>query len=286
MQEFKISPSITLRDFQSLDRYFNEINKIPLIDCEEEFELSRRIRAGDRIAFEKLVGSNLRFVISVAKQYQNQGVSIGDLINEGNIGLMNAAKRFDESRGFRFISYAVWWIRQAIMFAVEEQTRIVHLPYNQVSLLSKYNKTLTKLEQRYSRQPTEDEIARDLGITTDKLRDLLRHTGAHVSLDRPIGENDEMTMLDLIKSDSSFSENAITATNVRNHILRCLNILKEKERQILMQYFGLSTLEPVPLEDIAQGINRSVEQTRRIKDKALACLRDSVAGPSLRGCLN
>jgi len=286
MQELKISQSITLRNYQSLDRYFSDINKIPLIDCDEEFELTRRIRGGDRVAFEKLVRSNLRFVVSVAKQYQNQGLSIGDLINEGNIGLMTAANRFDESRGFRFISYAVWWIRQSIIFAVEEQSRIVHLPYNQITLLSKYNKTFTKLEQRYSRQPTEDELAQDLGITIDKLRDLIQHTGTHVSLDRPLGDNAEITMLDLIKSDSSFSETAITAMGVRNYILRCLNILKDKERQILVQYFGLATLEPVPLEEIAHGINRSVEQTRRIKDKALECLRNSAVGPSLRGCLN
>jgi RNA polymerase primary sigma factor len=286
MQELTISQSITLRNYQSLDRYFNEISKIPLITPDEETELARKIRAGDKASFERLVSSNLRFVVSVAKQYQSQGLSIGDLINEGNIGLMNAARRFDETRGFKFISFAVWWIRQSIIFAIEEQTRIVHLPYNQVTLLGKYNKAYAKLEQQYSRQPTEDELASDLGLTTDKLRDLVGHTGKHISLDRPVGENSEITILDTIKSENLFSENAITSANVRNYILRCLNILKDKERQILTQYFGLITLEPMALEEIAKSINRSVEQTRRLKDKALECLRNSNVGPSLKGCLN
>lgn len=286
MKELIISQSITLRNYQSLDRYFNEINKIPLISFDEETELARKIRAGDKASFERLVSSNLRFVISVAKQYQNQGLSIGDLINEGNIGLMNAAKKFDEGRGFKFISFAVWWIRQSIIFAIEEQTRIVHLPYNQVTLLSKYNKAYAKLEQQYSRQPTEHELANDLGLTVDKLRDLVHHTGKHISLDRPVGEDPEITMLDTIKSDNLFSENAITSVNVRNYILRCLNVLKDKERQIVTQYFGLTSLEPMPLEEIAKRIDRSVEQTRRLKDKALECLRNSAVGPSLRGCLN
>jgi RNA polymerase primary sigma factor len=286
MQELTISQSITLRNYQSLDRYFNEISKIPLITPDEETELARKIRAGDKASFERLVSSNLRFVVSVAKQYQSQGLSIGDLINEGNIGLMNAARRFDETRGFKFISFAVWWIRQSIIFAIEEQTRIVHLPYNQVTLLGKYNKAYAKLEQQYSRQPTEDELASDLGLTIDKLRDLVGHTGKHISLDRPVGENSEITILDTIKSENLFSENAITSANVRNYILRCLNILKDKERQILTQYFGLITLEPMALEEIAKSINRSVEQTRRLKDKALECLRNSNVGPSLKGCLN
>ncbi|WP_426667432.1 sigma-70 family RNA polymerase sigma factor [Mucilaginibacter sp. McL0603] len=286
MKELIISQSITLRNYQSLDRYFNEINKIPLITSDEEIELARKIREGDKASFERLVSSNLRFVVSVAKQYQNQGLSIGDLINEGNIGLMNAAKKFDESRGFKFISFAVWWIRQSIIFAIEEQTRIVHLPYNQVTLLGKYNKVYAKLEQQYGRQPTEHELAADLGLTVDKLRDLVRHTGKHISLDRPVAENSEMTMLDTIKSDNLFSENAITSVNVRNYILRCLNVLKDKERQIVTQYFGLTSLEPMPLEEIAKRINRSVEQTRRLKDKALECLRNSDAGPSLKACFN
>jgi len=199
---------------------------------------------------------------------------------------MNAARRFDESRGFKFISFAVWWIRQAIIFAIEEQTRIVHLPYNQVTLLGKYNKAYAKLEQQYSRQPTEYELANDLGLTVDKLRDLVWHTGKHISLDRPVGENPEITMLDTIQSDNLFSENAITSGNVSNYILRCLHVLKDKERQILTQYFGLTTLEPMSLEEIAKKINRSVEQTRRLKDKALECLRNSDVGPSLKGCLN
>jgi RNA polymerase primary sigma factor len=286
MKELIISQSITLRNYQSLDRYFNEINKIPLITSDEEIDLARKIRNGDKASFERLVNSNLRFVVSVAKQYQNQGLSIGDLINEGNIGLMNAAKKFDESRGFKFISFAVWWIRQSIIFAIEEQTRIVHLPYNQVTLLSKYNKAYAKLEQQYSRQPTDHELATDLGLTVDKLRDLVHHTGKHISLDRPVGENPEITMLDTIKSDNLFSENAITSANVRNYILRCLNVLKDKERQILTAYFGLITPEPISLEEIAKRINRSVEQTRRLKDKALECLRNSNVGPSLKGCLN
>jgi RNA polymerase primary sigma factor len=286
MKELIISQSITLRNYQSLDRYFNEINKIPLITSDEETELARKIRGGDKTSFERLVSSNLRFVVSVAKQYQNQGLSIGDLINEGNIGLINAAKKFDETRGFKFISFAVWWIRQAIIFAIEEQTRIVHLPYNQVTLLGKYNKVYAKLEQQYSRQPTEHELANDLGLTVDKLRDLVHHTGKHISLDHPVCENSEITMLDTIKSDNLFSENAITSANVRNYILRCLNVLKDKERQIVTQYFGLSTLEPMSLEEIAKRINRSVEQTRRLKDKALECLRNSDAGPSLKACLN
>jgi RNA polymerase primary sigma factor len=286
MKELIISQSITLRNYQSLDRYFNEINKIPLITSHEETKLARKIREGDKASFDRLVSSNLRFVVSVAKQYQNQGLSIGDLINEGNIGLMNAAKKFDESRGFKFISFAVWWIRQSIIFAIEEQTRIVHLPYNQITLLGKYNKVYAKLEQQYSRQPTEHELANDLGLTVDKLRDLVHHTGKHISLDRPVSENPEITMLDTVKSDNLFSENAITSMNVRNYILHCLNVLKDKERQILTQYFGLTTLEPMPLEEIAKRIDRSVEQTRRLKDQALHCLRNSAVGPSLKACLN
>jgi RNA polymerase primary sigma factor len=286
MKELIISQSITLRNYQSLDRYFNEINKIPLITSDVETELARKIREGDKASFERLVNSNLRFVVSVAKQYQNQGLSIGDLINEGNIGLMNAAKRFDESRGFKFISFAVWWIRQAIIFAIEEQTRIVHLPYNQVTLLGKYNKAYAKLEQQYGRQPTEYELATDLGLTVDRLRDLVWHTGKHISLDRQVGEDSEITMLDTIQSDNLFSENAITSANVRNYVLRCLNMLKDRERQVLTEYFGLTTLEPMSLEAIAKRINRSVEQTRRLKDKALECLRNSDVGSSLKACLN
>jgi RNA polymerase primary sigma factor len=286
MKELIISQSITLRNYQSLDRYFNEINKIPLITFDAETELARKIQEGDKVSFERLVSSNLRFVVSVAKQYQHQGLSIGDLINEGNIGLMIAAKRFDESRGFKFISFAVWWIRQAIIFAIEEQTRIVHLPYNQVTLLGKYNKAYAKLEQLYSRQPTEHELATDLGLTVDRLRDLVWHTGKHISLDHQVGEDSEITMLDTIKSDSLFSEDAITSANVRNYVLRCLNVLKDRERQVLTEYFGLTTLEPMSLEAIAKRINRSVEQTRRLKDKALECLRNSDVGSSLKACLN
>jgi RNA polymerase primary sigma factor len=286
MRDLTISPTITIRDYQSLDRYFNDINKINLITANEEVVLAQKIRQGDQAALRQLISSNLRFVVSVAKQYQNQGLSIGDLINEGNIGLITAAKRFNENKGFKFISYAVWWIRQSIIFAIAEQTRVVHLPYSQITLMSKFNKAFARLEQQYGRKPSVAELATELETTVEKINDMIACSGKELSIDHPINADAETTLLDTLKTDESGTDRTVLNETTKAFIMQSLNTLCERESLIVRLYFGLNIMSPVPLEDIAKQIKLSTEQTRRIKDKALLRLKHSSFAPVLASCLN
>lgn len=274
MRQLKISKSITNRELGSLDKYLADIARENMVTPEEEVILAQRIKAGDDIALERLVRANLRFVVSVAKQYQNQGLSLPDLINEGNVGLIKAAQRFDETKGFKFISYAVWWIRQSILQAVAEQSRMVRLPLNQVGALSKIKKTSTRLEQLYHRQPTIKEIAEELDMPEHKVTAAMRMNAKEVSMDAPISDDDDMSLIDTLIPDGSIStdENIIRKFD-GTEIRRSMSILTDKEREIINLYFGIDVSHNYTLEEIAYRLDLTRERVRQIKDKALKKLK-------------
>jgi len=285
MRQLKITQSITNRESQSLDKYLHEICKVDLITAEEEVILARKIREGDQAALERLTKTNLRFVVSVAKQYQNQGLTLGDLINEGNLGLIKAAKRFDETKGFKFISYAVWWIRQSILQAIAEQSRIVRLPLNQVGSLSKISKAFSKLEQEYEREPSPEELADILETTVDKISDTLSNSGRHVSMDAPFVQGEENTLLDVLENHEPNTDSSLINESLSEEIKRSLSTLTEREREIIVLFFGLSTNHPLSLEEIGEKFNLTRERVRQIKDKALQRLRHTSRSKILKSYL-
>ncbi len=285
MRQLKITQSITNRESQSLDKYLHEIGKVDLITAEEEVILARKIREGDQAALERLTKTNLRFVVSVAKQYQNQGLTLGDLINEGNLGLIKAAKRFDETKGFKFISYVVWWIRQSILQAIAEQSRIVRLPLNQVGSLSKISKAFSKLEQEFEREPSPEELADILETTVDKISDTLSNSGRHVSMDAPFVQGEENTLLDVLENHEPNTDSNLINESLSEEIRRSLSTLTEREREIIVLFFGLSTNHPLSLEEIGEKFNLTRERVRQIKDKALQRLRHTSRSKILKSYL-
>ncbi|MBC7655395.1 MAG: RNA polymerase sigma factor RpoD/SigA [Oligoflexus sp.] len=285
MRQLKITQSITNRESQSLDKYLHEIGKVDLITAEEEVILAQKIREGDQAALERLTKTNLRFVVSVAKQYQNQGLTLGDLINEGNLGLIKAAKRFDETKGFKFISYAVWWIRQSILQAIAEQSRIVRLPLNQVGSLSKISKAFSRLEQEFEREPSPEELAETLETTVEKISDTLSNSGRHVSMDAPFVQGEENTLLDVLENDNPNTDSNLIDESLSEEIKRSLSTLTEREREIIVLFFGLSTNHPLSLEEIGEKFNLTRERVRQIKDKALQRLRHTSRSKILKSYL-
>jgi RNA polymerase primary sigma factor len=286
MRQLKISKQITNRESQSLDKYLQEISKVDLITAEVEVELAQRIRAGDQVALEKLTKANLRFVVSVAKQYQNNGLTLGDLINEGNLGLIKAAKRFDEKRGFKFISYAVWWIRQSIMQALAEQSRIVRLPLNRISSLTKVSKTFAELEQKFQREPSTEEVADIIGVTPEEILDSLRIAGRHVSVDAPFSQSEENSLLDVLSDvNESSPESAMIAESLIQEVQRSLGTLTKREAEVLSLYFGLNREQSLTLEEIADKFNLTRERVRQIKEKATRRLRHTAKNRTLKSYL-
>ena len=282
MRQLKITKSITNRESASLDKYLQEIGKEDLITVEEEVELAQRIRKGDQAALEKLTRANLRFVVSVAKQYQNQGLSLPDLINEGNLGLIKAAEKFDETRGFKFISYAVWWIRQSILQALAEQSRIVRLPLNQVGSLNKINKALQKFEQENERQPSNEELAEMIDVPRDKIADTMRVSGRHVSVDAPFVEGEDNSLLDvLINPDSPNADRGLVNESLNREIERALQTLAPREREIIKSFFGIGCQE-MTLEEIGERLDLTRERVRQIKEKAIRKLKKPAASKLLK----
>lgn len=282
MRQLKISKSITNRESESLDKYLQEIGREQLITADEEVELARRIKQGDRRALEKLTRANLRFVVSVAKQYQNQGMSLPDLINEGNIGLIKAAEKFDETRGFKFISYAVWWIRQSILQALAEQSRIVHLPLNQVGLINKIGKAYSKFEQENERKPSPPELAAMLDIPVEKVTEALKQNGRHLSVDAPFAEGEENSLLDVLSDDSSpVTDHALLGESLATDINRALSRLSEREQEVVKLFFGVGCRE-MTLEEIGDKFGLTRERVRQIKEKALLHLRRNPASVTLK----
>ncbi len=285
MRQLKITKSITNRESPSLDKYLQEIGKEELITVEEEVELAQRIRKGDQEALEKLIKANLRFVVSVAKQYQNQGLSLPDLINEGNLGLVKAAEKFDETRGFKFISYAVWWIRQSILQALAEQSRIVRLPLNQVGSLNKINKAMAKFEQENERTPSSDELAKELELPREKIADTLRVAGRHVSVDAPFADGEDNSLLDvLVNSDSPNADRGLLNESLSTEVDRALETLTDRERDIIKYFFGIGASE-MTLEEIGEKFDLTRERVRQIKEKAIRRLRHSSRSKLLKSYL-
>ena len=286
MRQLKITKSITSRDSASLDKYLQEIGREQLLPVEEEVELSQRIRKGDRRALDKLVRANLRFVVSVAKQYQNQGLSLPDLINEGNVGLIKAAEKFDETRGFKFISYAVWWIRQTILQALAEQSRIVRLPLNQVSAVNKITKAMTKFEHEYERKPSADELAELVNELPEKISDSLRASGRHVSVDAPFIEGEENSLLDvMVNTDSPMADKGLVSESLSTEIDRALGVLNEREKQIIERSFGINNQPEMTLEEIGETFGLTRERVRQIREKAIRKLRAGSRNSLLRSYL-
>ena len=285
MRQLKITKSITNRESASLDKYLQEIGKEELITVEEEVELAQRIKKGDRQALEKLTRANLRFVVSVAKQYQNQGLSLPDLINEGNLGLIKAAEKFDETRGFKFISYAVWWIRQSILQALAEQSRIVRLPLNQVGSLNKINKAFSKFEQQHERTPTPEELAEALELPKEKVSDTLRVSGRHVSVDAPFVDGEDNSLLDvLVNNDSPNADNSLIGESLAREVERALATLTERERDIIKLFFGIAC-QDMTLEEIGEKFGLTRERVRQIKEKAIRRLRHTSRSKLLKSYL-
>jgi RNA polymerase primary sigma factor len=282
----KITKQFTNRESQSLDKYLQEIGKVDLLSPNEEIELAVRIKRDDPIALERLVKANLRFVVSVAKQYQNQGLSLGDLINEGNLGLIKAAKRFDETRGFKFISYAVWWIRQSILQALAEQSRIVRLPLNRVGALNKIGKAYSNLEQEFEREPNANELAQELDMNISEVSDTLKISGRHVSMDAPFTQGEESRLIDVIENDQQPSPDFFLMTDsLRSEVERALSTLTDKESEVIKLYFGLNKEHPLNLEEIGEKFNLTRERVRQIKEKAIRRLRHASRSKNLRGYL-
>lgn len=287
MRQLKITKSITNRESQSLEKYLQEIGKVDLLTPEEEVDLAQRIRAGDQIALERLTKANLRFVVSVAKQYQNQGLTLSDLINEGNLGLIKAAQRFDETRGFKFISYAVWWIRQSILQALAEQSRIVRLPLNKVGSLNKINKAFSNLEQEFEREPSADELAEMLEITREEVETTLSVAARHVSVDAPFQEGEENSLLDVLENSSAPRTDMQLEylESLRKEIERSLSTLTDRQKDVIKYYFGIGVEHPMSLEDIGEKFGLTRERVRQIKDKAINKLRATSRSKLLKNYL-
>mgnify|MGYP005838381441 CR=1 FL=1 len=282
----KITKQFTNRESQSLDKYLQEIGKVDLLTPEEEIDLAIKIKKDDQIALEKLVKANLRFVVSVAKQYQNQGLTLSDLINEGNLGLIKAAKRFDETRGFKFISYAVWWIRQSILQALAEQSRIVRLPLNRVGALNKIGKAYSNLEQEFEREPSANEIANELQMDLTEVSDALKISGRHVSMDAPFAQGEENRLLDILTNDEQPSpDHILMADSLRSEIERAFASLTDREAEVIKLYFGLGTEHSLTLEEIGERFNLTRERVRQIKEKAIRRLRHASRNKNLRSYL-
>ncbi len=285
MRQLKITKSITNRESESLEKYLLEIGKEELISVEEEVQLAQRIKKGDRIALEKLVKANLRFVVSVAKQYQHQGLSLPDLINEGNVGLIKAAEKFDETKGFKFISYAVWWIRQSILQAIAEQSRIVRLPLNKIGTLNKINKAFSKLEQEYQRTPSSDEVSQIVEMPEDKVSSTMKLSGRHVSVDAPFTEDEDNSLLDVMENkETPDTDGDLENESLKKEIFRTLNILSERERNVIELFYGIGRKE-MSLEEIGQQIGLSRERTRQIKEKAIRRLQRTPKNKLLKSYL-
>jgi RNA polymerase primary sigma factor len=287
MKELKITKNITQREYKSLDKYFNEIDKIDLITVQEEILLGRLIQRGDHSALERLTKTNLRFVVSVAKKYQNQGLTLGDLINEGNMGLMTAAKRYDETKGFKFISYAVWWIRHSIITALAEHARTVRIPYNQVTLSSKLYKVSSRLEQEHGRKPTNEELAQVLGIPVKSISNLMnKSSAANVSIDEPFGYDEGYSLLDVMRNDEPGPDDNIMCEAIKQEIQLSLRALNERDRELLILFFGLGSNSPLSLEEIGKRFNITKEHVGRLKEKALNKLRRCSNASVLMSCLS
>ena len=283
MRQLKISKQITNRESQSLDKYLQEIGKVDLLTPDEEVDLAKRIKKGDQIALEKLAKANLRFVVSVAKQYQNQGLSLGDLINEGNLGLIKAGQRFDETRGFKFISYAVWWIRQSILQALAEQSRIVRLPLNRVGSLNKISKTFSELEQKFEREPSPEELAEVLELTTAEVVDTMKISGRHVSMDAPFIQGEENSLLDVLENDSHEKpDSELMNDSLRKEVQRALTTVTQREADVVRLYFGLNGSQALTLEEIGEKFNLTRERVRQIKEKAIRRLRHTSRSKALK----
>lgn len=286
MRQLKIIKQVTNRDTPSLDKYLHEIGKEDLINAEEEVDLARRIRKGDAEALDKLIKANLRFVVSVSKQYQNQGLSLPDLINEGNLGLIKAAQRFDETRGFKFISYAVWWIRQSILQALAEQARIVRLPLNKIGSINKINRTFSQLEQIYERDPSVNEIAQALEMAPDEVKESLKSSGRHVSMDAPITSEEEGSMYDILTNkDTPSPDRGLITDSLRKEIERALSTLTHREANIVRLYFGLNGRHAHTLEEIGEEFNLTRERVRQIKEKAIKRLKNVTRCRNLKAYL-
>lgn len=283
MRQLKISKQITNRESQSLDKYLQEIGKVDLITAEEEVQLAKRIQQGDQRALEKLTKANLRFVVSVAKQYQNQGLTLGDLINEGNLGLIKAGMRFDETRGFKFISYAVWWIRQSILQALAEQSRIVRLPLNRVGSLNKISKAFSVLEQQFEREPTAAELADMLDMTATDVEDTMSVSGRHISVDAPFSDGEENSLLDvMISDDEPRPDSSLMSESLRREVERALTTLTKREADVLRFYFGLGGIAPLTLEEIGEKFLLTRERVRQIKEKSIRRLRNTSRSRALK----
>ncbi|MCH1612355.1 MAG: RNA polymerase sigma factor RpoD/SigA [Flavobacteriales bacterium] len=286
MRQLKITKSITNRESQSLDKYLQEIGREELITAEMEVELAQKIKQGDQIALEKLTKANLRFVVSVAKQYQNQGLTLPDLINEGNLGLIKAAQRFDETRGFKFISYAVWWIRQSILQALAEQSRIVRLPLNQVGSLNKINKAFSRLEQEFERPPSSDELATALELSEDKVKDTMKISGRHVSVDAPFVDGEDNSLLDvMVNNDSPKADLDLMRESLQREIERSLSTLNDREKDVVMLFFGIGKKHGLTLEEIGSKFDLTRERVRQIKEKAIRRLRHNSRSKLLKAYL-
>ncbi len=286
MRQLKITKQVTNRETASLDKYLQEIGKVELITADEEVELAQRIRQGDRVALEILTKANLRFVVSVSKQYQNQGLSLPDLINEGNLGLIKAAQRFDETRGFKFISYAVWWIRQSILQALAEQSRIVRLPLNKIGSINKINKTYAKLEQVFEREPNAEEIADALDITEAEVKESMKNAGRHVSMDAPLTQDEDNNMYDVLKSDEVVTpETELLYESLKKEIDRAISTLTPREADVVRLYFGLNGSHPMTLEEIGEKFDLTRERDRLIKEKALRRLKNTSRSKILKSYL-
>ena len=282
----KVNKQYTNRESQSLDKYLQEIGRVELLDPEEEIELARRIKKGDQKALEKLTKANLRFVVSVAKQYQNQGLSLGDLINEGNLGLIKAAKRFDETRGFKFISYAVWWIRLSILQALAEQSRIVRLPLNRVGALNKIGKAFSTLEQEFEREPSASELAEELDMSLFEVADTLKISGRHLSMDAPFAQGEDNRLLDVIQDERTpLPDHSLIKESLSKEVERALGTLTEREAEVIRLYFGLGREHSLTLEEIGEKFQLTRERVRQIKEKAIRRLRHASRSKQLRAYL-
>jgi RNA polymerase primary sigma factor len=281
MRKLQITQTYTIKNNRSLDVYFNEVSKIPLLTETEEIIITRQVADGNSAAITRLINANLRFVISVAKQYQNPEISLNDLINEGNIGLITAAKKFDPTKGFKFISYAVWWIRQAITTALNEQTRLIHLPYNQITVLNRYVRESARFEQAEGRKPSIWEIAEVMGLEAGNLVEILKNATDKVMLDRPLGDGSNFTLLDLISANDHFPDADIIQGSLRQEVDLAMSILGKREKDILVMYFGLDCFIPYRLEEIAEQFMLSIEHVRRLKDGALVKIKCSRVAPRL-----
>ena len=285
MRQLKITKSITNRESEALEKYLVEIGKEELLSAEEEVELAQRIRKGDRKALERLTRSNLRFVVSVAKQYQNQGLSLADLINEGNVGLIKAAEKFDETRGFKFISYAVWWIRQSILQAIAEQSRIVRLPLNQVGSINKINRMLSKFEQENERRPSIEEISEHIDLPEDKIDEAMHVTGRQISVDAPFVEGEDNSLLDiLVNDDAPMADRQLVMESLQSEIANALQMLSERERNIITAFYGIGQSE-MTLEEIGNKFGLTRERVRQIKEKAIRRLRSNTKNKILKAYL-